>query len=39
MIDKVIWPARYDPKHTAIYALNDIDLARAAEAEVARQAA
>jgi uncharacterized protein YndB with AHSA1/START domain len=26
MYDKVIWPARYDPKISAIYALNDIDV-------------
>ncbi|MEW9624702.1 SRPBCC domain-containing protein [Rhodanobacter geophilus] len=26
MIDKVIWPERYHPKTSAIYALNDIDV-------------
>lgn len=26
MIDKVIWPERYDPRRSAIYALNDIDV-------------
>jgi uncharacterized protein YndB with AHSA1/START domain len=26
MYDKVIWPERYDPKTSAIYALNDIDV-------------
>jgi uncharacterized protein YndB with AHSA1/START domain len=26
MYDKVIWPERYDPKVSAIYALNDIDV-------------
>ena len=26
MITKVIWPAKYDPKISAIYALNDIDV-------------
>jgi uncharacterized protein YndB with AHSA1/START domain len=26
MYDKVIWPERYDPKISAIYALNDIDV-------------
>lgn len=26
MIDKVIWPERYDPRTSAIYALNDIDV-------------
>ncbi|TDV23326.1 uncharacterized protein YndB with AHSA1/START domain [Paraburkholderia caballeronis] len=26
MIDKVIWPESYDPRSSAIYALNDIDV-------------
>lgn len=26
MFDKVIWPAQYDPRTSAIYALNDIDV-------------
>jgi uncharacterized protein YndB with AHSA1/START domain len=26
MIDKVFWPERYDPRTSAIYALNDIDV-------------
>ncbi len=26
MIDRVIWPERYDPRASAIYALNDIDV-------------
>ena len=26
MYDKVNWPERYDPKTSAIYALNDIDV-------------
>src|SRR5436190_6802699 len=26
MYDHVIWPERYDPKTSAIYALNDIDV-------------
>lgn len=26
MIEKVIWPPRYDPRISAIYALNDIDV-------------
>ncbi len=26
MIDRVIWPQTYDPKSSAIYALNDIDV-------------
>ncbi|TDN62190.1 SRPBCC domain-containing protein [Paraburkholderia sp. BL10I2N1] len=26
MLSKVIWLAKYDPKHSAIYALNDIDV-------------
>lgn len=26
MIDKVIWPERYDPRTSAIYALNNIDV-------------
>ena len=26
MYDKVIWPERYDPRTSAIYALNDIDV-------------
>ncbi|TKR54577.1 hypothetical protein D7I39_13820 [Allopusillimonas ginsengisoli] len=26
MYDHVIWPARFDPKTSAIYALNDIDV-------------
>ena len=26
MFDHVIWPDRYDPKTSAIYALNDIDV-------------
>jgi len=26
MINKVIWPARYDPRVSAIYALNDIEV-------------
>ncbi len=26
MYDRVIWPAKYDPKTSAIYALNDIDV-------------
>ncbi|WP_036012968.1 SRPBCC domain-containing protein [Robbsia andropogonis] len=26
MIDKVIWPEKYDPRVSAIYALNDIDV-------------
>lgn len=26
MYDKVVWPERYDPKSSAIYALNDIDV-------------
>jgi hypothetical protein len=26
MIEKVIWPPEYDPRHSAIYALNDIDV-------------
>lgn len=26
MIDKVIWPEKYDPRISAIYALNDIDV-------------
>jgi hypothetical protein len=24
--DHVIWPEQYDPRHSAIYALNDIDV-------------
>lgn len=31
MIDKVIWPAEFDPGHSAIYALNDIDVKAPAE--------
>jgi len=26
MYDHVIWPEQYDPRHSAIYALNDIDV-------------
>jgi uncharacterized protein YndB with AHSA1/START domain len=26
MYDHVIWPERYDPKTSAIYAVNDIDV-------------
>jgi hypothetical protein len=26
MYDRVIWPEMYDPKTSAIYALNDIDV-------------
>jgi hypothetical protein len=26
MYDRVIWPEKYDPKTSAIYALNDIDV-------------
>ena len=26
MYDRVIWPENYDPKTSAIYALNDIDV-------------
>ncbi len=26
MYDKVKWPKQYDPKTSAIYALNDIDV-------------
>lgn len=32
MIDKVIWPERYDPRRAAIYALNDIDVKAPPEA-------
>jgi uncharacterized protein YndB with AHSA1/START domain len=31
MYDHVIWPGRYDPKTSAIYALNDIDVKAPAE--------
>lgn len=31
MYDHVIWPERYDPKISAIYALNDIDVKAPAE--------
>jgi len=31
MYDHVIWPERYDPKNSAIYALNDIDVKAPAE--------
>lgn len=33
MYDRVIWPEKYDPKTSAIYALNDIDV-KAAPAKV-----
>ncbi len=26
MYDRVIWPEKYDPKTSAIYALNDIEI-------------
>jgi hypothetical protein len=26
MYDRVIWPEKYEPKTSAIYALNDIDV-------------
>jgi len=26
MYNHVIWPEQYDPRHSAIYALNDIDV-------------
>ena len=26
MFDHVIWPEKYDPKRSVIYALNDIDV-------------
>lgn len=32
MIDKVTWPERYDPRRSAIYALNDIDVKAPPEA-------
>ena len=28
MYDRVIWPENYDPKTSAIHALNDIDVRR-----------
>lgn len=31
MYEKVIWPERYDPKISAIYALNDVDVQAPAE--------
>ena len=31
MIDHVIWPERYDPKISALYALNDVDVRAPAE--------
>lgn len=31
MYDKVIWPKQYDPRVSAIYALNDIDVSAPAE--------
>ena len=31
MYDHVIWPERYDPKTSPIYALNDIDVRAPAE--------
>jgi hypothetical protein len=35
MYSHVNWPPQYDPRHSAIYALNDVDV-RAAETEHAK---
>lgn len=39
MFNHVIWPEQYDPRHSAIYALNDIDVKAPPESglEVARR--